>query len=338
MQIRAIALDAFGTVLQYGQRLAPYSRLLAGRGEGTARLPFLTRNVPVATFAAELGLTHLLPDIEADLAEELAGLRLFAEVPQMLEQSREAGLRLAVCSNLAAEYGPAVLGLLPDLDAYVLSYEVGLAKPDPAIFQRVCDALGCEPGEVVFVGDSKRCDVDGPRAFSMQAHHLDRKRGQTLLDVMDDVQDLAIAEQRLADIRAGKSKTVPLDDVMQMFGDAYDALKANPGAALSPDQIRARLAAQGGQAPDMADIPRRRESMTRDELLATVPVRRTAEGSAYVALADIPAPWRHQFEQALHGSSAPAVPGVGPCAWLTDWQQWVMGNWHRDSRAEGLQP
>ena len=64
MQIRAIALDAFGTVIQYGQRLAPYSRLLARRGEGAARLPFLTRDVPVATFAAELGLEHLLPDLE----------------------------------------------------------------------------------------------------------------------------------------------------------------------------------------------------------------------------------------------------------------------------------
>ena len=57
-----------------------------------------------------------------------------------------------------------------------------------------------------------------------------------------------------------------------------------------------------------------------------------------VALADIPAPWRHQFVQALRGSAAPAVPNVGPCAWLTDWQQWVMGIWHRESRAEGLQP
>ena len=45
-----------------------------------------------------------------------------------------------------------------------------------------------------------------------------------------------------------------------------------------------------------------------------------------------------QFEQALRGSAAPAVPDAGPCAWLTDWQQWVMGSWHRDSRAEGLQP
>jgi hypothetical protein len=46
--------------------------------------------VPVATFAAELGLEHLLPDIEADLAEELAGLRLFAEVPQVLAQRAPA--------------------------------------------------------------------------------------------------------------------------------------------------------------------------------------------------------------------------------------------------------
>lgn len=184
---KAIALDAFGTLIQYGQRLAPYSRLLDGRGEGAARLPFLTRHVPVATFASELGLEHLLPDIEADLAEELAGLRLFAEVPELLARARRAGLRLAVCSNLAAEYGPAVRGLLPNLDAYVLSYEVGVAKPEPAIFLRVCDALGCAPGEVLFVGDSKRCDVDGPRAVGMQARHLVRKRGQTLLDALESV-------------------------------------------------------------------------------------------------------------------------------------------------------
>lgn len=248
--IRAIAFDAFGTVIQYGQRLAPYSQLLAGQGEGGARLPFLTRDVPVATFAAELGLEHLLPDIEADLAEELAGLRLFVEVPQVLALARAAGLRLAACSNLAAEYGPAVRGLLPDLDAYVLSYEVGVAKPDPAIFQRVCDTLGCAPGEVVFVGDSKRCDVDGPRAFGMQARHLDRRAGQSLLDVLADV--LLTCDQIAA------------------IGSAYDAMRANPNRGVSPADVRARLAAQGGQAADMTSIPRRREPMTVADLIATL--------------------------------------------------------------------
>ncbi|MCQ9730197.1 HAD family hydrolase [Pseudomonas aeruginosa] len=248
--IRAIAFDAFGTLIQYGRRTAPYSRLLTERGEGAARLPFLTRNVPVATFAAELGLEHFLPDIEADLAEELAGLRLFAEVPELLARARRAGLRLAVCSNLAAEYGPAVRGLLPDLDAYVLSYEVGAAKPDPAILQRVCDALGCAPGEVMFSGNSTRCDVDGPRAFGMQARHLDRRAGQSLLDVLADV---LLTGDEIADIDS-----------------AYDALRTNPDRGVSSADVRARLATTGGQAPDMASIPRRREPMTVAGLIATL--------------------------------------------------------------------
>ena len=42
--IKALVLDAFGTVIEYGPRLAPYSRLLSGSGEGAARLPFLTRD------------------------------------------------------------------------------------------------------------------------------------------------------------------------------------------------------------------------------------------------------------------------------------------------------
>jgi putative hydrolase of the HAD superfamily len=43
---------------------------------------------------------------------------------------------------------------LPDLvDVLVYSHEVGLAKPDPAIFRLVCERLGVEPSEAVFVDD-----------------------------------------------------------------------------------------------------------------------------------------------------------------------------------------
>ena len=153
-------------------------------GRPVDRIACLTRDVPLATLAVELGVESSLDIMEADLAEELSGLRLFPEVADVLVKARAAGLRLAVCSNLAYEYGPAVRGLLPELDAYVLSYEVGLAKPHPTMYRLACAELGCAPAETVFVGDSKRCDFDGPQAFGMQARWLDRRGGQSLVDAL----------------------------------------------------------------------------------------------------------------------------------------------------------
>jgi FMN phosphatase YigB (HAD superfamily) len=47
--------------------------------------------------------------------------------------------------------------------------------------------LCCVSAEVVFVGDSQRCDVDSPHAFGMQARWLDRRGGQTLFDTLAGV-------------------------------------------------------------------------------------------------------------------------------------------------------
>jgi len=71
---------------------------------------------------------------------------------------------------LALPYGPPLLAALPDTpDAVILSYEVGLAKPDPAIFRLVCDRLGLQPAEILFVGDTPWADIEGPRAIGMPA-------------------------------------------------------------------------------------------------------------------------------------------------------------------------
>jgi phosphoglycolate phosphatase-like HAD superfamily hydrolase len=104
MTIRAVAFDAFGTLIGYGgRRINPYLRLEdAAPGEKAARLPFLTRNVPVDVFADELGRTHLLPVIQRELAEEVAGLRLFDEVDVTLRKLRAAGTRIAVSSGVGA--------------------------------------------------------------------------------------------------------------------------------------------------------------------------------------------------------------------------------------------
>ncbi len=187
--VRAVAFDAFGTLIAYGStRTNPYQRLVTTAfGGPVSRQPFLTGNVPIAVFASELGLSHLMPDIRAELDAEIEGLELFPEVEEVLGKLRAAGITIAVCSNLAFEYGPAVRRLLPALDGYVLSYEVGAAKPEPAIFQKVCDVLACSASDVLFIGDSARCDLEGPLAFGMQARQIRRERGQTLVDVLGDV-------------------------------------------------------------------------------------------------------------------------------------------------------
>lgn len=184
--MKHIAVDAFGTLLHFdGHRINPYARLInTPAGEKAMRLPFLTRDVPPATFAEELGLVHLIPLIERELTAEIAAIRLFDDVADTLRRLRGAGHRIVVCSNLAQPYGEVIRRLLPDLDGHVCSYEVGAKKPDPAIYQAVCDALNCRPQDVLFIGDSKRADFDGPRHFGMQARLIDRKAGQKLAEVL----------------------------------------------------------------------------------------------------------------------------------------------------------
>ena len=39
-----------------------------------------------------------------------------------------------------------------------------------------------------------------------------------ILEYLDDMEDLYVAEQRLADNKAGRSQSVPLEDVMKRYG------------------------------------------------------------------------------------------------------------------------
>ncbi|MDD2609975.1 MAG: DUF6290 family protein [Giesbergeria sp.] len=41
---------------------------------------------------------------------------------------------------------------------------------------------------------------------------------EAILEHLDDLEDLYLAEQRLIDIRAGKTQTIPLEEVMKRYG------------------------------------------------------------------------------------------------------------------------
>jgi putative hydrolase of the HAD superfamily len=53
-------------------------------------------------------------------------------------------------------------------DVLVWSFQLGIAKPDPAIYRHTLDELGSRPEETLFI-DDKRENVEAARALGIQA-------------------------------------------------------------------------------------------------------------------------------------------------------------------------
>ncbi|MFF4924192.1 HAD family hydrolase [Kitasatospora sp. NPDC001261] len=99
-------------------------------------------------------------------------------VIEVARQARAAGIRTAVLSNsLGREpYDPyAGFDLHSAFDAVVLSAEVGLRKPDPAIFRLALGMLGVPPEETVFVDDSEQNLAVAAGLGITPVHGLDEK-------------------------------------------------------------------------------------------------------------------------------------------------------------------
>jgi HAD superfamily hydrolase (TIGR01549 family) len=173
---RAICFDAFGTLVEISDKRRPFRTLLKDRPLGDLANAVLTRPLDLRSvaklLAAELDEDRLA-SLERDLQAEISSIELRPGVDQIWNVLRGRGIRIGVCSNLALPYGRPLLAALPGgPDALVLSYEVGLAKPDPAIFHLVCERLDLTPAKVLFVGDTPSADIDGPRAVGMPAMHI----------------------------------------------------------------------------------------------------------------------------------------------------------------------
>ncbi len=66
-----------------------------------------------------------------------------------------------------------VLDLLDEFDVVFNTAEIGIAKPDPAVFTLVCDRLGSPPSRTLFIDDLVE-NVEGARTAGLAAHqHTD---------------------------------------------------------------------------------------------------------------------------------------------------------------------
>ena len=169
MPIRAVIFDVGGVL----ERISPplwadawRRRLGLGEPEFEAALARVDPDDLVETggiseaemrnaYAEALGLSAAEADeLMADVWDWYCG-----ELDQQLvayARSLRPRLATGILSNSAdgARREEARRHRLPELvDDVVYSHEVGLAKPDPAIYELACERLGVEPAEAAFVND-----------------------------------------------------------------------------------------------------------------------------------------------------------------------------------------
>jgi HAD superfamily hydrolase (TIGR01509 family) len=109
---------------------------------------------------------------EAAFDERVA---LYDDALPTIAALRERGARLALVSNCSHTTRQIVdrLGFEELFDTVVLSFELGVRKPDAGIYRAALDGVGARPGEALFV-DDQTAYCDGARALGIDTRLIVR--------------------------------------------------------------------------------------------------------------------------------------------------------------------
>jgi len=118
------------------------------------------RDTYYAVFA-DAGLDDDLSDALYAVESDARHSHFSDDVAETLRWVTARGLKIAVLSDIHFDLRPVFVAADLDrlVDGYVLSFECGVQKPDPAIFRAALDALGSSPERTLMVGD--RASHDG---------------------------------------------------------------------------------------------------------------------------------------------------------------------------------
>jgi 2-haloacid dehalogenase/putative hydrolase of the HAD superfamily len=115
---------------------------------------------------------------EAIEAWELRWWEMFSGVIAESEAAIEAlaarGVPQFALSNMSHEVIDGIVAMSPAfarLQDRLISAEVGLLKPDPAIFQAACDRFARAPGDLLFIDDSAE-NVAAAARLGFDTHHF----------------------------------------------------------------------------------------------------------------------------------------------------------------------
>lgn len=101
----------------------------------------------------------------------------YPDVMPTLARLSEAGLKIGLVSNWDTRLNSLSIetGMSKYLDFVVSSASVGIAKPQPEIFELALDRAGVEAENTLHVGDHYYADVMGARSVGITPVLLDRK-------------------------------------------------------------------------------------------------------------------------------------------------------------------
>ena len=186
--VSACVFDAYGTLFDFASAAKRCRDLL---GDNTDKLTALWRDKQLQyTWLRALQSRHAdFWQVTADaldfaletLAIDRSGTRerlmnmyltleVFPEVPGVLRQLKQAGLRTAILSNGSPKMLDAVVraaGLEELLDTVLSVEEVGVYKPHPKVYQLAVDRLGI-PARAIAFQSSNAWDAYAAAAFGMQ--------------------------------------------------------------------------------------------------------------------------------------------------------------------------
>jgi putative hydrolase of the HAD superfamily len=108
-------------------------------------------------------------------ASRRADIELTPHLPETLAALDDAGIRIGIVCDVGLTPSLVLLeflerhGVLRHFDHWSFSDEVGVYKPDEAIFRHALEGLGVNSSEALHIGDLRRTDVAGARSAGMTA-------------------------------------------------------------------------------------------------------------------------------------------------------------------------
>lgn len=96
---------------------------------------------------------------------------LHPEILPMLADLKGQGIKIGLITNCFSEEAKLIREseLFPYFDAPCLSFELGVRKPDPAIYHACLEKLGVPAGNCLYVGDGGSRELEAAKALGMQA-------------------------------------------------------------------------------------------------------------------------------------------------------------------------